>query len=392
MTADRENVSRLRKIARLILKLAAAAFLSFATLLCSYDAAVYWQAESLLAEMQKIEPGETPVEAAIALARHRGGVANVKFDDGRPILDQTVNYQYVSFERCKMDNCIISIPAPSAYHLSPLWLYYDHPKLFGWLPMESIYFNRFMRRIIPLTVLAPPAITVRNGRVQEVTVNMAGSMVDRSTCPEVVIHHYGTRSTGTPWNVRPQTSFRTGGDCGPRAPKIRVDVEPDASEKQQRFSYALNLRCQWPGTSCTECEMLPGICEDMNAGNWFFFTMPEEQLARLRSAVNKLRRGTEKSYFTDRNFGNPQDAGARSAFEVSAEMPATEYAAHWDFREDWSDEDDKYESHRLTYYLKRWRARIEEDPRDQQAVSLIFDDNLRLSKIESHVNGIRSRP
>jgi hypothetical protein len=391
VTTDSGKTFGLRKLFRYTLKFAAAILLVLALFIVSYDVAVYWEARRLLTEVSKIEPGKTSVETVISLAMRRGGVANVKFSDGRPIIDPSVNYQYVSFDRCKSDSCIISIPAPSAYHLSPLWRIYEHPKLFSWLPVGRIYTMRIVRLIIPLTAIAPPTITVRDGSVQDVTVTMAGSMVDRSTCPEVVIHHYGTPSSGTPWNVRPRIKFHTGGDCGPRAPEIRVDIAPDATYERERFSYALDLRCQWPGTSCTECEMLPGICEDMKGGNWFFYAMPEEELAGLKSGINNLQLGTEKSYFMERNFGNPQDRDARSKFEVSARMPVIEYAADWDFRKVWSDEDDEYENHKLTYYLKRWRARFEEDPRDRPAVSLIFDKNQRLTRIESHVDGIRSR-
>ena len=381
-------VCKLWKTAKILGLLAAALCFDAALAIVVYDCFAYYQARSLLADVQRIEPGKTKVETAIELAKRRGGTASATFRDGRAILDQHVKYQYVPFERCKTNDCIVSIPAPSAYEWNPFW-WYRYPKLLGWLPFEEVYFNRFARRFLPQTVLAQPTLTIRDGVVQEVTVVMAGSLVDQSSCPEVAVHHYGNFATGTPWNVRTRTTFHTGGDCGPKAPGIRVDISPDATEAQQRFAYALNLRCQWPGTSCTECEMLPGICEDRRDGNWYYFTMPGEQLDRLKNGVNHLRIGAERGEFEERLTFNSQD-GLRSKFESSIGISPVKYRADWDPRRMWLYDDES--GSKLAYYVKRWRAWFEEDSRDQVAVILIFDGKRRLLKIESHIDGIRSRP
>jgi len=46
-----------------------------------------------------------------------------------------------------------------------------------------------------------------------------------------------------------------------------------------------------------------------------------------RESLVFVKNQWEKSNFEERNFGDPQDADARSRFEVSAGMPATEYTA-----------------------------------------------------------------
>lgn len=132
---------------------------------------------------------------------------------------------------------------------------------------------------------------------------------------------------------------------------------------------------------CKACEMLPTACADYQYGDWYYFTMPDAALVEFRSAVNTLHLGSsKKAIMKTLGKGHYEAKNDKSSGEVGKLLP------FW-FPELAVSDD----SAKVTYYTMKFRQSYKESANDR-GVTFFFDQNHRLSRIESKVEGVASRP
>jgi hypothetical protein len=187
----------------------------------------------------------------------------------------------------------------------------------------------------------------------------------------------------TPWSIRKVQAHITGGP-GRRTNEIRVEAWSSAPRDRIMRTFDFNARCLWLGVHCSRCQILPSACEWYNHGDWYEFEMPREALTKYRQAVNDLKLGVqENAIYDELGTTDGLDTGRKLCDLARDRLP-------FDFPEGTilgSCPGD------LTFYVKKWRLDwgSAEAPGDQ-SVTFVMDNDCRLQRIESRVDGIPSHP
>jgi len=113
--------------------------------------------------------------------------------------------------------------------------------------------------------------------------------------------------------------------------------------------------------------------------------MPEEALGKFRQAVNNFTLGTPETDIYDQLGEGDGLHGGRRLYDLALDrLP-------FDFPE-WSITGSDSPLI-LTYYVKKWRLYLGAPARpDDRSVTFVLDEDRRLRRIESRVEGIPSRP
>jgi hypothetical protein len=179
------------------------------------------------------------------------------------------------------------------------------------------------------------------------------------------------------WNIRRYTAFITGGP-GRTSPTLETRFNPTKPHPNQDAALDFNVNCLLIGRKCSRCEILPRICEDAEHGNWFYFEMPPELLENFQTAVNHVRLGSGKDDVA--KIVGWGGLTSRRLFDDKFPYRFPDGTMLGD-----------REPERLIYYVRKWREDDNNNPKNQ-TVTFVFDEQDRLTKINSQVDGIRSRP
>jgi hypothetical protein len=195
------------------------------------------------------------------------------------------------------------------------------------------------------------------------------------------VHRARTLITSEPvasaWNIRRYTAFNTGGP-GRTTPTVEIEFNPRSRHPNQGGTLDFNLNCLRIGRRCSRCEILPGICEDDEHGDWFYFEMSDNLLKDFQTAVNELRLGNSERIVVSRiGWGG---LTSRPLFDdkLPYRFPDGTMLGERD-------------PERLIHFVKKWREQDRPNPQDQ-TVTFVFDKQDRLTGIMSQADGIRSRP
>ena len=144
-----------------------------------------------------------------------------------------------------------------------------------------------LRRWIPANGIFAD-ITVERGTVTDLEVVQASIQQEDYHQARTIIT---SRPLASLWNIRRYTAHITGGP-GRHAPTVELKFNPRSQHPNQEAALDFNLNCLRLGRRCSTCEILPGVCEDDEHGNWFYFEMPPELLKDFQAAVKHLKLGS----------------------------------------------------------------------------------------------------
>ncbi len=263
---------------------------------------------------------------------------------------------------CISGNCTVSFGPDAPLHwLSGIYYpFWTWPVLRKWVPISGIY----------------ASVTVEHGIVSELQITL-------ESIQEKEVHTARTVVASNPslptWNIERYTAFHTGGP-GKTSPTVEVRFNPRTRYPKQESALDFNLNCLRVGRSCSQCEILPGICEDEEHGEWFYFEMPDDLLKTFQSAVNKLPLGISEDSVVSRLGCEWGGFGSWDLFDDKLPYRFPDGTNFGDI-----------DPPRLIYYVKKWRERREGNNRDQ-TVTLVFDKQDRLVRIVSQADGVRNRP
>lgn len=242
--------------------------------------------------------------------------------------------------------------------------------------MEAISYSLLrwdaLRRWIPANAFVAE-ITVEHGIVTDLLVEQSSLQQEDYQQARTII---SSKALVSPWNIRRYTAHITGGP-GRHAPTVELRFNPRIHHPDQEAALNFNLKCLRLGRSCSACEMLPTVCQDDEHGDWFYFEMPPELLRDFQAAVNRLKLGSTQDQVV-KTIGS---GGLTSLRLFDDRLP-------YRFPDDTMFAGQEPET--LIYFVKKWRQYEEhENPRDQ-TVTLVFDSQDRLVRIDSKADGIRS--
>ena len=265
----------------------------------------------------------------------------------------------VSPNECISANCTLSFAADA----HTLWLRPFFYPLWKW---------PILRKWVPISGLSAN-VTVEHGIV-------TGLFVEMESIQQKEIHTARTvvtsKQVAAAWNIRRYTAFNTGGP-GRTRPTVEVSFTPRSAHQNQDAALDFNLKCLQIGRTCSQCEILPRICEDEANGNWFYFEMSGDLLKNFQIAVNGLRLGCSEDAVVD-----------RIGWGGITPHPLFDDKLPYRFPDGTMFGDDNPKQ--LIYYLKKRREGGEN--LQDQTVSFVFDKQDRLTGIISKADGIRSRP
>ncbi len=335
-----------------------------------YDVFINRQARSLIRALKTIEVGKTTGRDAVAIAERFGGSASVSEHTVTKTTDTWSSHD-VPMATCVAGDCELNIYGGQRlnYFKSVANFLCRHPGFRRWVPVSVIGTDMEMKR----------------GVVQELHAWM-GSL-------DAEIEHFGRTNVysgqshaapwnRTPWNIRKAHAHITGGP-GRSTDEIRVEAWSSAPRDRILRAFDFNTRCLWLGVHCLPCQILPSACDAYNHGDWYEFEMPEVALAKFRQAVNGLALGVDlravNRQFEDTN-GSGHDQKLRDLHPDSLQFP-------------FGAEVGTPGSCNIEFYVKKWRLDwgSPRGPGDQY-VTFAMDDDCRLKRIVSRVDGIPSRP
>lgn len=245
-----------------------------------------------------------------------------------------------------------------------------------WMEVISNLLLRWdvIRRWIPLNAIGA-GITVEHGIVTDLEVEQASLQQEDYQQARTII---SSKPLASPWNIRRYTAHITGGP-GRHAPTVELKFNPGSQHPNQESALNFNLKCLRLGKSCSTCEMLPGICEDDEHGNWFYFEMSPELLRGFQAAVEHLKLGsTQDRVIKIIGWGGP------TSQQLFDDRLPYRFPENTMFGE--------HEPESLIYYVKKWRQYEERDNPKDQTVKFVFDSRDRLVRIDSKADGIPSIP
>ncbi|MBZ5540955.1 MAG: hypothetical protein LAN61_10610 [Acidobacteriia bacterium] len=339
--------------------------------LAIYSFSLQRNARALLRDMRTITVGKSTGEEAVQIARKwRGMIYIEKETAGASSLENPAHYEEAPLSNCIADDCNLTLYVQnkwSQWHFS----YLDQrPMLRRWLPLKGMV----------------ASLKVRKGIVTEEYVTLG--LEEEELSYEADTQISSDPSIRSTWNITHHTAHNSGRSGGTRmTDHIRVQATPLATPEQLAMALDFDLRCMRLGVHCTECQLLPKICEYEKHGDWYYFTMPPDLFVAFQKAVNSLPLGiTSKALHTRIGDENPFRNSAARIDDGSRHRGGI---LPFDFPDSTVFAD--LEPARLTYYLKKWRE-IRQEPLRDRRVTFVFDKNDRLAQIESHAEGIPSRP
>ena len=244
--------------------------------------------------------------------------------------------------------------------------------------MEAISYPllrwEILRRWIPLTGIYAD-IAVEHGTVIDLVVDQVSLQQEDYHQARIIIT---SKPLASPWNIRRYTAHITGGP-GRHAPTVELKFNPRNRHPNQEAALDFNLECLRFGRNCSTCEILPGVCEDYEHGDWFYFELSPELLKDFQAAVNHLNPGS-----TEDNVVKIVGSGSFASQRLFDDRLPYRFPDGTVF----GDQEPK----RLIYYVKKWRQYEEQDNPKDKTVTFVFDNRDRLFKIDSKADGILSVP
>lgn len=262
---------------------------------------------------------------------------------------------------CLTGNCSLSFGADS----NALWMQAISYPLLRW---------DVLRRWIPANGIFAD-ITVERGTVMDLVVVQASIQQDDYHQARTIIT---SRSLASLWSIRRYTAHITGGP-GRHAPTVELKFNPRSQHPNQETALDFNLKCLRLGRSCSTCEMLPGVCEDDEHGNWFYFEMSPELLKDFHAAVEHLKLGSTQDHVV-KIIG----WGGLTSQQLFDDRLPYRFPENTMFGD--------HEPEGLIYYVKKWRQYEDRDNTKDQTVKFVFDSRDRLVKVDSKADGIPSIP
>jgi hypothetical protein len=265
----------------------------------------------------------------------------------------------VQINACASTDCVILFePAPwdKQTFLSELQIKY--PKVRRWLRLNRLSVE----------------IATTNGIVQNIGVFVM-SVDDRKA------YLVDTKITGdknvSPWRVE-RGGGAIEGQINGGVENMKIQATPNATSIRRSGALDFDLGCFRLTRHCSPCQLLPFACQEYERGDWFYFEMSGDLLMNFRTAVNELPLGSSEE--TVANHLGWGGLSHRESFEDKLPYRFPDGTM-------FGDSDPK----RLIYYVKKWRKEYEGNSQDR-TMTLVFDENDRLARVESQVEGIRSRP
>jgi hypothetical protein len=342
-----------------------------ASVVVAYDLIITWRVRSLIRVLKTIEVGKTTGREAIGIAGRFGGSASVFVHAVTETSDET-SWHDVPMSTCVAGDCELTINEGQrlTYFKSMNYFLFRHPGFIRRVPVSDIGVG----------------LEIKRGVVQELHA-WAGSM-DAETEQIARTNVYGGEAHAEMWNTTPwrihklQIHNLKGGPVRSRN-EIRVEAWSSAPRDRILRAFDFNTRCLWLGVHCSACQILPGACDAYNRGDWYEFEMPEVALAKFRQAVNGFAIGTdlrEVNRQLGATSGSGRDQKLRDLHRDSLQFP-------------FGAEVGTQGSCNIDFYVKKWRLDwgSPRAPGDQY-VTFVMDDDCRLKRIESRVDGIPSRP
>jgi hypothetical protein len=336
-----------------------------------YDVIINWRARSFIRVLKTIEVGKTTGRDAVAIAERFGSSASVSEHTVTTTSDTWSSHD-VPMTACVAGDCELA--------------FYANPRLPAFKSLADFCFGHpvFQRRV-PWSGMGV-SMEIKRGVVQELHGGMTsiGAEIEHSAQTNVYSGEspVGTWNT-TPWRVhKHQIDNMSGGYVRSRN-EIRVDAWSSAPRDRILRAFDFNTRCLWLGVHCSTCQILPSACDAYNHGDWYEFEMPEVALAKFRQAVNSLALGVDLRVvyrqLEDTN-GSGRDQKLRDLHPDSLQFPFGSVVG-------------TQSSCDIDFYAKKWRLDwgSPRGPGDQY-VTFVMDDNCRLKRIVSRVDGIPSRP
>ena len=317
-------------------------------------------AQHLLAALRTVKVGTTTGSQALAIGRHFNAQTYVlqHTELASGFSDRIVD---VPASDCLSGNCSISFGADA----NARW-------------MEAIFYLLVrwdvIRRWIPANAISA-GITVEHGIVTDIEVAQASIQQEDYQQARTII---SSKSLASLWNIRRYTAHITGGP-GLHAPTVELKFNPRSQHPNQESALNFNLKCLRFGKSCSACEMLPGVCEDEEHGNWFYFDMLPQLRADFQAAVEHLKLGSTQDHVVKViGWGG---LTSQQLFDDRLPYRFPESTMFGD-----------HEPERLIFYVKKWRQYEERDNPKDQTVTFVFDSRDRLIRIDSKADRIASIP
>jgi len=336
-----------------------------------YDLVIQWQARSLIRVLKTIQVGRTSGRDAVAIANRFRGFAYT--NEITELKNGSIDSVHdIPLNACVAGDCTLSV-YPGLLDLKFLRKLWSHPGLFrrvAWNDMQG-------------------CLEIKQGVVQKLRVEM--DSLDFEIWHSAWTEIYGEDShveiwNRTPWSIRKVQGVVSGGPPH-RTSRIVVGAWSTAPQDRILRAFDFDTRCLWLGANCTRCQILPSACEDYDHDNSYEFIMPEEALAKFRQVVNHLKLGTPRVAI-ENQLGEEVvfDPRRRLRDLVRNRLP-------FSFPRGTVLTGPTCCPLSLTYYVKKWRLDygMPEGP-DDRNVTFVLDENQRLLRIESRVEGIASRP
>ncbi len=223
--------------------------------------------------MYSVRVGSSSSLEAITLARQFHATA-YRYNGG--LSNPGLGRDYIELPRCATVDCIIAFNYPHTFLETLSLLQRDHPKLLDWLPIDTLVWQTWLRRWLPLGAISGP-LEVRDGIVKKSEVVMWSGSINGNPCHQAATVISDVPLTSLEWTVVRSTKVVSGAGCA-YVDTVEIRVGQSTPHLGQTLSF--KLRCLWPGVRCNECEMLPFTCKD---------SIPNQSGSRLQRAWRVLR-------------------------------------------------------------------------------------------------------
>jgi hypothetical protein len=315
------------------------------------------QAEAMLAIAKSVRVGESTLADLIEAAKsHR-----VNLDSRNYLNKQQMPSEKVPVSACANTDCAIFLGSALWENHGPLYdLQIKNKRLRRWLPWNTFFV----------------VFSTSNGVVQ--SMDLSAFSAD-DTLARIAISKVSTERNVSPWRIlRSGGGFKGPGDLMVGMDRVEVQATPDTVPTRKIGALGFDLSCMQLMKRCSPCELLPFACQDYEQGDWYYFEMSGDLLNSLRSAINGLPLGSPETIVVNRVGWDGLTSQELFDDKLPYRFPDGTMV---------SDSDPK----RLIYYVKKWREEREGNPRDK-TVTFVFDQQGKLAKITSDVDGIQTRP
>jgi hypothetical protein len=346
--------------------------LLFSSAVVAYDVIGTWRARSLIRALKTIEVGKTTGRDAIGIAKRFGGTALIVEHTVTKTTD-TTSWHDVPMGTCIAGDCELTFAARRT--------------LPAFRPVaEFLCRHPGLRRRVPVSDVGVD-VEIKRGVVQELHAWMASLDDEVEHCGRTNVYSRESHAAPwnrTPWSIRKVHAHITGGP-GRSTNEIRVEAWSSAPHDRILRALDFNTRCLWLGYRCTPCEILPSACDAYNHGDWSEFEMPEVALVKFRNAVNNLALDADVRALYDQLGSNNEFGREQKLRDLTRDRLPFDFPDGAILGPPCSGE--------LNFYVKKWRLDWGSPAGSgDRSVTFVMDDDCRLKRIESGVEGIASRP